>query len=162
MSDCKEILSCNHKSTWICRLFLNYCYESSLIFFPRWNKYTLNSVVGHLYSLWCLVWGETEFAMRVMHWREKAGVFCGFTLLPSAGYMICLGNGYGCRHTGVIITWYWKWHVFAAMIHHKRMSVSYFKYRLLSFLVRKPWHFPALLGATVITLPPAFLIFTII
>ncbi len=22
-----------------------------------------------------------EFAMRVMHWREKAGVFCGFTLL---------------------------------------------------------------------------------
>ncbi len=24
-----------------------------------------------------------EFAMRVMHWREKAGVFCGFTLLPS-------------------------------------------------------------------------------
>ncbi len=20
--------------------------------------------------------------MRVMHWREKAGVFCGFTLLP--------------------------------------------------------------------------------
>ncbi len=24
-----------------------------------------------------------EFAMRVMHWREKAGAFCGFTLLPS-------------------------------------------------------------------------------
>ncbi len=24
-----------------------------------------------------------KFAMRVMHWREKAGVFCGFTLLPS-------------------------------------------------------------------------------
>ncbi len=22
--------------------------------------------------------------MRVMHWREKVGVFCGFTLLPSA------------------------------------------------------------------------------
>ncbi len=37
----KEIL-CNHKSTWICRLFLNYCYESILIFFPRWNKYSLN------------------------------------------------------------------------------------------------------------------------
>ncbi len=37
----KEILLCNHKSTWICRLFLNYCYESSLIFFPRWNKYRL-------------------------------------------------------------------------------------------------------------------------
>ncbi len=27
-----------------------------------------------------------EFAMRVMHWREKAGVFCGFTLLPSGGH----------------------------------------------------------------------------
>ncbi len=24
-----------------------------------------------------------EFAMRVMHWWEKAGVFCGFTLLSS-------------------------------------------------------------------------------
>ncbi len=24
-----------------------------------------------------------EFAMCVMHWREKAGLFCGFTLLPS-------------------------------------------------------------------------------
>ncbi len=24
-----------------------------------------------------------EFAMLVMHWREKAGVFCGFTLLSS-------------------------------------------------------------------------------
>ncbi len=44
----KEIL-CNHKSTWICRLFLNYCYESSLILFPRWNKYTLN-----LLCVWCI------------------------------------------------------------------------------------------------------------
>ncbi len=44
----KEIL-CNHKSTWICRLFLNYCYESSLIFFPRWNKYRLN-----LLCMWCI------------------------------------------------------------------------------------------------------------
>ncbi len=28
-----------------------------------------------------------EFAMRVMHWWEKAGVFCGFTLLPSDVYV---------------------------------------------------------------------------
>ncbi len=26
-----------------------------------------------------------KFAMHVMHWREKAGVLCGFTLLPSGG-----------------------------------------------------------------------------
>ena len=53
LNDChqckrKEIL-CNHKLTWICRLFLNYCYESSLIFFPRWNKYRLN-----LLCVWCI------------------------------------------------------------------------------------------------------------
>ena len=44
----KEIL-CNHNSIWICRLFPNYCYESSLIFFPRWNKYRLN-----LLCVWCI------------------------------------------------------------------------------------------------------------
>ncbi len=31
-----------------------------------------------------------EFAMRVMHWREKADIFCGFTLLPS---------GFGCTES---------------------------------------------------------------
>ncbi len=30
-----------------------------------------------------------DFAMRVMHWREKAGVFCGFTLLPSERKLYC-------------------------------------------------------------------------
>ncbi len=54
----KEIL-CNHKSTWICRLFLNYCYESSLIFFTRWNKYTLN-----LLCVWC-IGGKTQASFVV-------------------------------------------------------------------------------------------------
>ncbi len=29
--------------------------------------------------------------MRVMHWREKADVFCGFTLLPSVYVLIVNG-----------------------------------------------------------------------
>ena len=56
----KEIL-CNHKSTWICRLFLNYCYEWSLIFFPRRDKYRLN-----LLCVWCIggIW-QVSFALSL-------------------------------------------------------------------------------------------------
>ncbi len=35
-----------------------------------------------------------EFAMRVMHWREKAGVFCGFTLLPSEQVIVFYADEY--------------------------------------------------------------------
>ncbi len=47
--NCRKEIICNHKSTWICRLFLNYCYESSLLFFPRWDRYRLN-----LLCVWCI------------------------------------------------------------------------------------------------------------
>ncbi len=40
-----------------------------------------------------------KFAMRVMHWREKAGVLCGFTSLPS----VYFGSA---AHLLLISTWY--------------------------------------------------------
>ena len=36
------LILCYDKSTQICRLFLNYCYKSSMVFFPRRDKYRLN------------------------------------------------------------------------------------------------------------------------
>ncbi len=83
LSSRKEIL-CNHKSTWICRLFLNYCYESSLIFFPRWNKYTLNFL-----CVWC-IGGKRQASFVVSLYCQAVKIYACLWLM-----MACISGDFG-------------------------------------------------------------------
>ncbi len=100
LSSRKEI-SCNHKSTWICRLFLNYCYESSLIFFPRRDKYILN-----LLCVWC-IGGKRQASFVVSLYCQAMGSLIGTSVLSRAR-CICLSrvmNNYSvCNYCN--LSWY--------------------------------------------------------
>ncbi len=60
-----------------------------------------------------------QFAMRLMHWREKAAVFCGFTLLPSG---MASNNMYGNGLILYIIDRLWKTGLFLKS-QRKNMAV---------------------------------------
>ncbi len=62
---------------------------------------------------------KIKFAMHVMHWREKADVFCGFTLLPSGSLINAVTRA---MQSVLTIVWYltqYSWHF---LFHGFRVS----------------------------------------